>query len=239
MPSGPGSGRGLVSPQIQFPVYGLDPSWPGARWLELFGDEIGDPLRWVSLGHRSRDGDALVVVKTYARRAAGAPRSYQIPTDAQAAELGRSPLEWVAFSAAVELINLTLPVRSLPRPPGFNRALADRAGQAGQEYGRWPAVRWSVDGQAVTAHRWRFAGGWAAFTDAVEGVYLYATGLGTDPDGLSLSVLQDGGGYHFALDQPLWPEALSAARAAAGVDELAELRAVDWHPDQLRLMRDR
>jgi hypothetical protein len=102
----------LVSPQIQFPVYGLDPSWPGVRWLELFGDEIGDPLRWVSLGHRSRDGGALVMVKTYARLAAGTPRSYQIPTDAQAAELGKPPLEWVASSAAVELVNLTLPARS-------------------------------------------------------------------------------------------------------------------------------
>jgi hypothetical protein len=173
--NGPGSGQGLTSPQIQFPVYGLDRSWPGLRWLELFGDEIGDPLRWVSLGHRSRDGDALVMVKTYVRLATGRPRSYQIPTDAQAAELGQEPLQWAAFSAAFELVNLTLPVRSLPRPSGFSRALVDHAEQAGQEYARWPAVRWSEDGRAVTARRWQFAGGWAAFTDAVPGVYLYAT----------------------------------------------------------------
>jgi hypothetical protein len=226
----------LVSPQIQFPVYGLDASWAGARWLELFGDEIGDPIRWVSLGHRSVDGDALIKVKTYARLAAGTSGSYQVPTDAQAAELGQSPLEWVAFSAAFELIDLTLPVRSLPRPPGFTRALVDHAEKAGQEYARWPEVRWSVNGKAVAAHRWRFAGGWAAFTDAVESVYLYATGLGADPDGLALTVLPDGGAYHFDLGQPLWPEAMSASRAAAGVDELPELRSGNWHPDQLQLM---
>ena len=226
----------LVSPRIQFPVYGLDPSWPGLRWLELFGDEIGDPVRWVSLGHRSRDGDALVMVKTYRRLATGSPRSYQIPTDAQAAELGRSPLEWVAFNAAFELANLTLPVRSLPRPPGFYRALVDHAEQAGQEYAQWPAVGWSVDGRTVTAHCWRFAGGWAAFTDAVPGLYLYATGLGADADDLSLAALPDGGAYHVDLDQSLWAENLSAARTAAGADDQPELPSETWHPDQLRLM---
>ncbi len=148
MRNGPGSGQRLVSPRIQFPVYGLDRSWPGQRWLELFGDEIGDPLRWVSLGHRSRDGDALVMVKTYVRLATGRPRSYQIPTDAQAAELGQDPLEWVAFSAAV------------------------------------------------------------------PGAYLYATGLGTGPDGLSLAVLADGDAYHFDLGQP--PPLSPAAAGCCG-----------------------
>jgi len=106
----------------------------------------------------------------------------------------------------------------------------------GRQYARWPAVRWSVDGRAVTAHRWQFAGGWAAFTGAVPGVYLYATGLGTDPDDLSLAVLADGGAYHFDLDQPLWPETLLAARAAAGAGDWPELRSDTWHPDHLRLM---
>jgi hypothetical protein len=227
------------SPRIQFPVYGLDGSWPGLRWLEGFGDEIGDPPRWVSLGHRSRDGGALIMVKTYARLATGHPRSYQVPTDAQAAELGKSPLEWLAFNAAFELMNLTLPVRSLPRPPGFNRALVDRAEQAGQEYEQWPAVRWSVDGQAVSAHGWRFAGGWAVFTHGVDGVYLHACGVGPEPDGLSLATIRDGRAYHFGLDQALWPEVMTASRAAAGVDDLPEPRRTDWHPDQLRLTPER
>jgi hypothetical protein len=75
MPGGPGSGRVPASPPIGFPVYGLDLSWPGVRWLEVFGDEIGDPPRWVSLGHRSLD-DSLIMVKTYARLATGTPRSF-------------------------------------------------------------------------------------------------------------------------------------------------------------------
>jgi hypothetical protein len=43
--------------------------------------------------------------------------------------------------------------------------------------------------------------------------------------------------YHFDLGQPLWPETLSAARAASGVDELPEPGAADWHPDHRRLTR--
>jgi hypothetical protein len=234
----PGSGRVPTSPPIELPVYGLDASWPGARWLDGFGDEIGDPPRWVSLAHQTLDGDSLIMVKTYSRLSTGAPRSFQVPTDAQAAQMGKSPLQWVAFDAAFELINLTLPVLSLPRPPGFNRVLVDHAERAGSEYVQWPAVRWQVDGVAVTARVWWFAGGWTAFTDVVEGVYLHASGVGPGPDGLSLAVLRDGSAYHLDLDQPLYPGVLSASRAAAGANDLPEPLRQDWHADQLRLMRE-
>jgi hypothetical protein len=94
-----------------------------------------------------------------------------------------------------------------------------------------------VDGAVVTALVWRFAGGWAAISDAVEGVYLAAVGVGTAPDGLSLAVIQDGSAYHFALYQPLYPRVMSASRERAGGDGL-ELHRQDWHPDQLQLLRD-
>ena len=84
---------------------------------------------------------------------------------------------------------------------------------------------------------WWFAGGWATFTDAVEGVYLAASGVGTGPDGLSLAVLRYGSAYHFALDQPLYPGVLSASHAAGGGD-LPPPERQEWHADQLRLMGD-
>jgi hypothetical protein len=238
MGNAPGSGREPASPPIGFPVYGLDRSWPGVRWLEVFGDQIGDPPRSVSLAHQTRDGSSLIMVTTHSRLATGAPRSYRVPTHAQAAKLGKSPLEWVAFAAAFELINLTLPVLSLPRPPGFYQVLVDQAEQARSEYVRWPTVRWQVDGVPVTARVWRFAAGWAAFTDAVAGVYLHASGVGTGPDDLPLAVLRDGRAYHFDLHQPLDPGVMSASRAAAGADNLPDARRPDWHADHLRLMRD-
>jgi hypothetical protein len=113
-----GSGRLPASPPAEFPLYGLDPSWPGARWVESSGDAVGGPPRWVSLGHQSATGDALVVVTTYARQATGAAGDSRIPTDAQAAKEGQSLLQYAAF-AAVELVNMTLPVQSRAQPPGF------------------------------------------------------------------------------------------------------------------------
>ena len=89
----------------------------------------------------------------------------------------------------------------------------------------------------LAARTWRFAGGWAAVTDAVPDVYLAVIGLGADPDGLSLAMLQDGSAYHFDLNQPLDPSAMAASRQRAGGGALEPHRR-DWHPDQLRLLRD-
>jgi hypothetical protein len=40
-----------ASPPAAFPVHGLD-GWPGARWLDGFGDAIGEQVRWVRLAHQ-------------------------------------------------------------------------------------------------------------------------------------------------------------------------------------------
>ncbi len=42
--------------------------------------------------------------------------------------------------------------------------------------------------------------------------------------------------YHFDPGQPLYPAVLSASHAAAGADDWPERH--DWHPDQVRLMRE-
>lgn len=224
----PGSGWVPTSAPVAFPVYGLDVSWPGARWLDLFGDEIGDPPRWVSLGHEMVNGQSLIMVNTYSGRA----------TDAQAGRLGRPPLEDVAFDAAHTLINVTLPVQSVPRPNGFLPLLTERALHAASQSAQWGAVQWRVDDATVAARVWRFAGGWAAISDAVDDVYLSAVGAGTRPEGLSLTRLRDGGAYHFDLAQPLAPGLLSASRQAAGVEfEGSQWESQGWHADHVRLLR--
>ncbi len=218
------------SPPADFPVYGLDAAWPGTRWLESFGDAIGDPVRWVSLGHLGPGGGALILVETNSRAR----------TDAMVAPSGRPPLSDVAQRAATTLVNLTLPVLSVPRPDGMLRALVNHAEERGGGYATWSPVSWRVDGAAVTARAWRFAGGWAAVSDAVADVYLAVASVGADPDGLSLGLIADGGAYHFRRDQPLHPDVMAASRAARpGGDELPWPQPGQWHDDQLRVLPGR
>ena len=224
----PGSDVVRPSPPADFPVYGLAASWSGSQWLESFGDAIGDPVRWVSLGHRSLNSESLIFVETFSR----------LRTDALAARSLQPPLQQVAFYAAVVLINVTLPTKPLPWPDGFQRALVGHADERSGQYAQWPLVRWRVNGAAVTARTWWFAGGWVAVTDAVESVYLAAVGVGTNPDGLSLAVLQDGSAYHFDLEQPLHTRVMSASRAASAGGDRPPPRREEWHADQLRLMRE-
>jgi hypothetical protein len=225
----PGSGWTETSPPVAFPVYGLDESWPGARWLDGFGDRIGDPPRWVGLAHQGADGQARITVHTYSRP----------PTDAQAARWGQSPLQEVAFDAAHMLVNVTLPAQSVARPDGYIPLLVEHASKVAGQYAQWPAVRWQLDDAEVAARVCRFAGGWAAITDAADEVYLVVVGVGTGPDGLSLTQLQNGGAYHFDLAGPLKPQTMSASRQAAGVRfEAPEWESQGWHADQLRVMRE-
>jgi hypothetical protein len=206
----------------------------------LFGDPPDGSPTWATLSRQSADGQSLIQVTTYVRRASGNPRGYRVATDAQAAEQGRSPLEDVACQGTTCLTSVTLPV-SLPRPPGFLKALADHAVAAASAYSAWPLVSWLVDGVPVQVRVWRFAGGWTALTDAAAGVYLCVVGVGpgADPEGLSVAPLRDAGAYHFDLRGPLSLTLAKASARAAGVPPGPPpwLRA-DWHADQLQLIRE-
>ena len=219
----------LPSPPVDFPLYGLELSWPGSRWLELFGEAIGDPVQWVTLGHRSLDGDSTVFVQTFSR-----PR-----LDARPQESGEPPLEHVAHHAASTLANVTIPDHAEPLPHGFLPALSHTVSEHSTQWAQWPLIRWQAGGAAVTARVWRFAGGWAAVSDDVQGVYLAAVGMGADPDGLSLAVLQGGSAYHFDLAQPLHPSVLSEGLARDGGYDTRYLRRQELHADQLRLTSER
>lgn len=229
-------GRPHLFPPVRFPVYGLDSPFTGRRWLELFGDPPDGSPTWMALDHLSADGWSLIRVTTFARRATGSPRGWRVPTDAQAAEQGRSPLESVASQGANELIDMTLPVLSLTRPPGFLEALVRHAEAAASAYRDWPQVSWRVGGVPVRVPVWRFAGGWTAFTDAAAGVYLSVVGVG--PEDLGLVALRDGRAYHFDLDGPLSIAMAEAAAEAAGVPLGPDpsWQRQDWHPDQLQLI---
>jgi hypothetical protein len=216
------------SPPVDFPVYGLDASWTGPRWLASYGYAIGDPVTWVSLGHLARDGASVVFVQ-----------SFSLPRiDVWEGPSGQPPLQHVAFDAATVLINVTLPVQSAARPDGLLRTLAGYADERSRECAQWPPVCWVVDGTAVAANVLRFAGGWAAVSCATAGAYLAAVGVGTAPDGLSLTLLSDASAYHFDLAEPLSPRVVSESARAAGapLEQEPPWQRQDWHADQLRLM---
>jgi hypothetical protein len=228
-------------PPVSFPVYGLVSPFGGVRWLELFGDPPDGEPHWVSLGHQSADGRSLILVTTYTRRAPGNPNGWRVPTDEQAARSEVSPLKSLASQCSHLVTSITLPVQSLARPPGFFKALADHAQATADAYAQWATVDWRVDGITVPAPTWSFAGGWAGFTDAAEGVYVSAAGIGpgTGPEGLAFAALRDSEAYHFDLRGPLSLHLAAASRDAAGVPlkQQPPWEPEEWHPDQLRLIR--
>jgi hypothetical protein len=219
-------GHVSASPAVDFPVYGIDGSEDGARWLDGFGDRVGDEVRWVRLGHQSLGPGAEIMVETHSKPLA----------DAQAARTGRPALESLAFGAGVVLVNLTLPANSVPRPAGLLRALVKHAAERGQRHEEWTPVTWRVDGAPVPARAWRFAGGWAAFSDAVDGVYLAAAGSGGASDGVTLARLRDGRDYNFDLAEPLHPDVIAASHAAHADGKRSRPQREEWHADQLGLL---
>jgi len=222
------SGQIPASPAAAFPVYGLDASWPGARWLDSYGDTLGDEVRWVRLAHQSQESGAMVMVETHSRPL----------TDAEAARGGEPPLQSVAFDAAFVLVNLTLPATSVPRPAGLQHALVNHAVERAEQFAQWSPLSWRVDGVTVRAWAWWFAGGWAAFSDAVDGVYLAAAGSQASPDGLALAALANGRAYDFDLDQQLHPRVIAASSAARDGSERPPPQGQEWHADQLRLIAE-
>lgn len=223
----PGSGEVPASPPAGFALFGLDAAWPGTRWLDSFGDAVGDEVRWIRLAHSNPAAGELMLLSTHSRPLA----------DADAARGGEAALESVSSRAAFTLVNLTLPERPAPRPEGLIRVLVNLADERGRRHAEWTPVTWRVDGLAVPAWAWEFAGGWAAFTDGLDDVYLAVSGLGGSPDGLALTRLREASAYHFDLEQPLDGRAIRASSAAAWPDgeEIWWERAA-WHTDQVRLM---
>jgi hypothetical protein len=236
----PASPARSLFPPPSFPVYGVVSPFGGARYLELFGDPPDGEPHWVSLWHQSTDARSVITVTTYTRRSRGYSNGWRVPTDEQAAQHGKSALESVASQCTTTLVDLTLPVLSVTRPPGLLKALVGHAQTAAEAHADWATVGWRVDGIAVQAPAWSFAGGWAGFTDAAEAVYVSAVGLGPDarPEGLALAALRDSAAYHFDLHGPLSLELAAGSRQAAGVsyEEEPPWRSTVWHPDQLQFM---
>jgi hypothetical protein len=154
--------------------------------------------------------------------------------DAQADRNGLDRLAEAANIPAIVLVNLTLPESSAPRSDGMLRALVEHANYRCARHADWPVISWRVDGVPVPARVWWFAGGWAAFSDALPDVYLTAAGVANGPDGVEFARLRTGEAYDFDLAGRLSIRVVVESNAEKRRRDL--VRSADWHPDQVRLL---
>lgn len=213
-----------VAPPVDFPLYGLDASFGGLRWLDFFESRNGGPAWAVWLGHRDTD-DTGVRVGTFPKKRFGevmCPR-------------GGDEYAKVATSAAVGLVNLTLPGSSVSRPEGLIQELVKHAEEQASKYPDWSRTTWSVGGTSVHAPVWEFAGAWAGFCDA-DGAFVVAIGIGVEPDELPLTVLDNGAPYGANLGAALDLSELRRQRYEHPATRIPPPQRHAFHADQLALV---
>ena len=182
-------------PPLDFPLYGLDSTWGGPRWLDFFEGRAGRPSWGAWLGHgRSADrnpGEEWAFVGSFSRQ-----RFSELM-------LGREETfeQGLASDAA--------------------RVLIQRVGweSESEAWASWPSLTWSVDGRPVNARVLYHNEAWAGFTTDTAVVGLVVHGSGLQPDGLTLVQVTDAAAYHFDPDQPLdYQEVIETSLATALVD---------------------
>jgi hypothetical protein len=101
------------SPPVAFPVYGLDPSWSGSRWLDGFGDRIGDEVRWMRLAHQGMGTGALIMVETHSRpltdsqaARSGEPSPQSAIRDPARCSIRRNPIAFPRFALIVPSVTV-------------------------------------------------------------------------------------------------------------------------------------
>ncbi len=217
-----------TSQVVDFQAYGLDEKFHGFRWVDFFEGLPGRPPWALWLGHRKPDTDGGVRVGTLPKQRY---ESVMCPN-------GKDPLAEVAFSGAFGVVNVTLPDSSVPRPDGLIPALVEHAEQQARRYADWPIVWWSIEGAEVRARVWRFAGGWAAFSTALDDVYLVAVGAGMEPQNLSFEPITDDSAYGIDLSAPLDLGELGRQKSVRPEAWLPPPRRDGFHPDQLAFVSD-
>ena len=175
-----------------FALYGMNETWIGPRWIA--GTEgPGGPPATISLGHADTRDPAKGVTVTTARRDRydrwRAP-DYPDPTQAVAAE------------ATLGLLAATWPdPEIMAEAMGLDNVMA-HAEQQARNYQSWDSIPWLVDGVAVAAATWRFAGAWTGFA-SLSAVHLVVTAVGIDPHAVRLGSLTDATAYGFELGKDI------------------------------------
>ena len=217
-----------VHPPIDFPLYGLDQSWHGPRWLAFVQGEFGEPIYEVFLGHGDRPlpsrGHPWLQVVT--RSACFYPTTRSIDHTQE-----------LAWDSLLDLLNAVTPDLDDPLWTHYKQNAMRYIDQRVDRYRRWARTTWSVDGTPIEARYARFAGAWSGFASTQSDVELRVVGCGLSPQHLGFQRLASGEQYHFDLAAPIpYPDSLErAAREALGEHQWDRpSRAL--HSDQRRLL---
>ena len=225
---------GLVYPAPDFALYGLDSKWQGPRWPEFFdGERSGPTLQRMWLAHGTtplpEPARPWVAVGT---------EPLQLPVSTAAA--GIEPVQEVAFTAMFALVSRTAPELHGDARRAYWQRAVNLADEGSRSYGAWPTVPWEVDGAAVEARYFVWAGAWAGFTTDVADVAIVLFASGVPPESLALARIDDSSSYHFEAREPLaYPDVLEASVATALAAAATPAERYSWplHPDQERLLR--
>lgn len=194
-----------IQRRVPFPVYGLSTDQRMRRYADFF-----------QIRYRGADSEVteLWLGHTPERTDPGA-RQYAVVASLGLAGFSPGPLPGgdatpsaaahAAFTAAFRLANVTLPVATVPRPAGFLRRLVDLVGHQAHRCPEWTPTTWYLDGTPISARCWRFADGWAAFTETGTAVPVAATGEGLPVEGLRLTTVTDARPYGFSLENGIRP----------------------------------
>jgi hypothetical protein len=201
---------GHVHPPIDFPVYGLDDSWAGPRWLAFVHGEVGKPLWGVDLLHGwsmfPTPDRPWVQVTTFPwpRFAAimGAP--------------GESPDHLLAWHAMFHLTDRTMPNLRDKRLAEMRRRMHTVINDRADNPEAWSNVSIHVGERSVAGKITCWAGAWTAVVTDLPDVACLLLASEVAPESLTLRQLTDGEDYHFDLAQPIrFGETLHASAEAA------------------------
>jgi hypothetical protein len=210
-----------LSAVVDYPVYGLAGDPPSLRWMSMFGGDTGRPPVSISLSHAGWDGPvtAWITVTTVSRH------EY---------DRRREP-EWeFVWDVVMDLGHTAQPTRlSEEHQRLWAERLTDFANQQATVRPSWPSMPWSVDGVSVSARYIRFAGLWAAYTNDLSEVRLYAVGSTAGPEQLRFAAT-DGVEYGTDFRLPLeTPGSLQRSGAVLGRRAFVD---VPMHPDGQQLL---
>jgi hypothetical protein len=184
-------------PPLDFSLFGLN-EWSGARWVEFFEGEIGEPVWAVTLAH-SRD-PALVLVrfaptKPWDRRMAG----------------GLPGATAFACSLLVALIDMARPELDGSEHDQYNRSIWAFAQEQAKTTESWEQTQWGWDGHTVPARIRRFAHAWTGFTLGVPGHYVGVTAFNLVDPRIDL-IRVNGADYGFDFTVPFRIDELNTRR---------------------------